>query len=108
MAPLAVRSLPMLSVACQALALAASVAGLLAHGAANGPQPADSAASPAPLYFSSAEDAIKSASVMLAAGDWAQLSRYYDLSLTPGVLRGHLVDGSFFVDPAKSPTGPGT
>lgn len=62
---------------------------------------------PAPLYFSAAEEAVQSVTPLLAAGNWATLSRYYDLSLTAGVERSQLLDGGFFVDATKSPTGPG-
>ena len=60
-----------------------------------------------PLYFRSIEAAVQSAGQFLAAQDWATLSRYYDLALTPEVQRTQLLDGSFFVDAAKSPNGPG-
>ena len=60
-----------------------------------------------PLYFSSIEAAVQSAGQLLAAQDWPTLSRYYDLALTPEVQHTQLLDGSFFVDAAKSPNGPG-
>ena len=76
--------------------------GLLPAIAAN---PPDRVAGP--LYFASIEAAVQSAGQLLAAHDWATLSRYYDLALTPEVQRPQLLDGSFFVDAAKSPNGPG-
>ena len=60
-----------------------------------------------PLYFGSIAAAVQFAGQLLAARGWAILSRYYDLALTPEVQRAKLLDGSFFVDAAKSPNGPG-
>ena len=78
---------------------------LVAGNAAEPPAPAKEN-SPAPLYFSSPAEAVRAATPLLAARDWATLSRYYDLTLTPDVTRAQLLDGSFFVDATQSPSGP--
>jgi hypothetical protein len=54
----------------------------------------------APLHFALPEEAVREAGRLLAQHDWATLSRYYDLSLTPQVSRAQLLDGSFFLNAA--------
>jgi hypothetical protein len=57
-------------------------------------------------YFDSPYIAIKVAQALLRTQDWKELSRYYDLSLTPEIKRSELLEGSFFIKFTAPRSGP--